>query len=293
MKIIDRRNVALGGQSVDRSRKSITTVVWHYTAVARELKRFISQHEQYWKNHHGWDRGGYHFYIDADANIYQNYNYERVTYGVAYNNSYTVHISVEANSKGNYSKAQIEARDWLTRKILADLNLPASAIKGHWEVYNNTACPGYTKAEMDEWRASLARPAGPTAPIAKQEQTKTIQELAKEVIRGAWGNGKERIDRLTAAGYIAKDVQAEVDRIKGKVTVPTATKGTFKFKVKQPVLDEPNRDARKVETYYPGETVNFEDKIQKDGVEYLVYTVGSKKYYVPCGHYDATFGVFV
>lgn len=111
------------------------------------------------------DRGGYHFYIDADANIWQNYDYERITWGVKDNNGYVVHICVEAGDGNDYSPEQVAARDWLTRKIMADLNIPASKVKGHWEIYNNS-CPGYTKAQMDAFRAKLAKPAGSTVAAA-------------------------------------------------------------------------------------------------------------------------------
>ena len=157
--IIDRRASALGGQRKDRSLSSITTIGWHYTAVLRKNRAFITNHEAYWRDTLGWDRGGYHFYIDADGNIYQNYDYERITWGVKDNNGYVVHISVEAGNGGDYSQAQIDARDWLTRKIMGDLNIPASKVKGHWEIYNNSSCPGYTKAQMDAFRAKLAQPA--------------------------------------------------------------------------------------------------------------------------------------
>lgn len=40
---------------------------------------------------------------------------------------------------------------------------------------------------------------------------KTIDEIAKEVINGLWGNGKERKDRLTKAGYDYKKVQKRVN----------------------------------------------------------------------------------
>ncbi len=43
--------------------------------------------------------------------------------------------------------------------------------------------------------------------------TKTLREIAEEVIRGDWGNGDERKLRLKAAGYDPKAVQAEVNRI--------------------------------------------------------------------------------
>ena len=131
--INDRRSFALGGQSKDRSRSAITTIVWHYSAVMRKVRKFITGHEEYWKNTLGWDRGGYHFYIDADGNIWQNYDYERITWVVYNNNGYCVHISVEAGNGNDYSQAQIDAREWLTRKIMGDLNVPASKVIGHRE----------------------------------------------------------------------------------------------------------------------------------------------------------------
>lgn len=42
---------------------------------------------------------------------------------------------------------------------------------------------------------------------------KTIEELAREVLAGEWGNDPERSERLTAAGYDAAEVQAEVNRL--------------------------------------------------------------------------------
>ena len=168
--INDRRSSALGGQSRDRSRSAITTIAWHYSAVARSVRKFITGHEEYWKNTLGWDRGGYHFYIDADANIWQNYDYERITWGVKDNNGYVVHISVEAGNGNDYSPEQVAAREWLTRKIMADLNISASNVKGHNEIYNNSSCPGYTKAQMDAFRAKLAQPVA-VAPVAPEGVT--------------------------------------------------------------------------------------------------------------------------
>ena len=165
-KIIDRRASALGGQRKDRALSAITTIGWHYSAVLRKNRAFITNHEAYWRDTLGWDRGGYHFYIDADGNIYQNYDYERITWGVYNNNGYVVHISVEAGNGNDYSPEQVAAREWLTRKIMADLNISASNVKGHNEIYNNSSCPGYTKAQMDAFRAKLAKPAGSTVAAA-------------------------------------------------------------------------------------------------------------------------------
>lgn len=44
-------------------------------------------------------------------------------------------------------------------------------------------------------------------------QTKSIDTVAREVIQGSWGNGAERKQRLTAAGYDYAAVQARVNEI--------------------------------------------------------------------------------
>ena len=190
--IIDRRGEALGGQRKDRARSAITTIGWHYSAVMRKVKKFVTGHEEYWKNTLGWDRGGYHFYIDADANIWQNYDYERITWGVKDNNGYVVHICVEAGDGNDYSPEQVAARDWLTRKIMADLNIPASKVKGHNEIYNNSSCPGYTKAQMDEFRTILAQPADAVPAISNRVPVNyeaTITRGGYSIDSKPWGEG--------------------------------------------------------------------------------------------------------
>lgn len=49
----------------------------------------------------------------------------------------------------------------------------------------------------------------------KSAATKTVAEIAKEVIQGKWGNGVERVQKLTAAGYDYNEVQREVNRLMG------------------------------------------------------------------------------
>lgn len=42
---------------------------------------------------------------------------------------------------------------------------------------------------------------------------KTVDELAREVIAGKWGNGNDRKNRLTAAGYDYSAVQKRVNEL--------------------------------------------------------------------------------
>ena len=44
---------------------------------------------------------------------------------------------------------------------------------------------------------------------------KSIDEVAREVINGAWGNGQDRFNRLAAAGYDGNAVQNRVNEILG------------------------------------------------------------------------------
>lgn len=77
----------------------------------------------------------------------------------------------------------------------------------------------------NDWRiAGYARPKydkpGSIKPglnqSAKAEDTiKNLDSLAKEVIQGKWGNGQERVNRLTQAGFDAKAVQARVNGLVG------------------------------------------------------------------------------
>lgn len=63
-------------------------------------------------------------------------------------------------------------------------------------------------------------PSTPTTPTVK----KTVDELAKEVINGQWGNGDDRKNRLTAAGYDYNAVQKRVNEIlNGGAQKPTTT----------------------------------------------------------------------
>lgn len=68
------------------------------------------------------------------------------------------------------------------------------------------------------WNHVLRYPDGGSTSVTK----KSVDEVAKEVLAGAWGNGDARKNALTAAGYNYSEVQAAVNRLAGgKTTTPT------------------------------------------------------------------------
>lgn len=78
---------------------------------------------------------------------------------------------------------------------------------------------------------------------------KTIDELAKEVIRGLWGIGNDRKNRLTEAGYNYDSVQARVNELLGASKQPAAPSISFALGDKVKLT----KDA----TYYDGKTIPF------------------------------------
>ena len=75
------------------------------------------------------------------------------------------------------------------------------------------------KANADNMMAKL-KAAGFDAFIttesgASASKLKSIDEIAREVIRGDWGNGSDRRNRLTSAGYDYSSVQSKVNELLG------------------------------------------------------------------------------
>lgn len=77
-------------------------------------------------------------------------------------------------------------------------------------------CPG-KKFPYDEIIARVKGEKIPTKPTVQPTKpatpTKSIDEIAKEVIQGKWGAGAERKEKLTAAGYDYRAVQVRVNEM--------------------------------------------------------------------------------
>ena len=137
-------------------------------------------------------------------------------------------------------------KDWLTNRIDADCksrydiwlaqwtSQPTyTGSYGMWQYTSDGAVDGIAgRVDMNiaykDYPSIIAGMGGSDTTTSTPTDTakKTNAELADEVIAGKWGNGEERKQRLTAAGYDYDAVQAIVNKlVQPQETVYTVKKG--------------------------------------------------------------------
>lgn len=84
-------------------------------------------------------------------------------------------------------------------------------------------CPYITYGEPKKETTTTTTPTPP--------KKKSIEEVAREVIAGKWGNGETRRKKLVAAGYNYNEVQAMVKKLMTPKVAPTIKVGS-KVKIK-------------------------------------------------------------
>lgn len=82
---------------------------------------------------------------------------------------------------------------------------------GRLNGYNGNLDCDVFYGDRSTWDAYVGKSTSATKPQPKPV-TKTVDQLAEEVITGQWGNGSDRKKRLTAAGYDYNAVQQMVNR---------------------------------------------------------------------------------
>lgn len=101
--------------------------------------------------------------------------------------------------------------------------------------FKNKACPGdYLMSKMPYIASEVNKLLGASDASCDSTNlgvvnntpapTKTLDDIAKEVIKGIWGNGSERKERLEAAGYVYSAVQARVNELCNKGSVSSTTR---------------------------------------------------------------------
>lgn len=131
------------------------------------------------------------------------------------------------SSSGNNSN--FPATPFTVKVLVSDLNIRKEAAMGD-NVVGQTGKGVFTITEVNDGWGKLKSGAGwiylenkdyvtilggsfSGSSQAAAPATKSIDEVAKEVLRGDWGNGADRKKRLEAAGYNYTQVQAAVNRL--------------------------------------------------------------------------------
>ena len=101
----------------------------------------------------------------------------------------------------------------LVEHLMQKYSIPKDNVIRHYDV-SGKLCPVYwcgTKDKDTKWETAFLSRLG-----ASSVTKKTVEQIAREVIQGKWGNGSERKKKLAAAGYDYTEVQSLVNKILGK-----------------------------------------------------------------------------
>lgn len=134
---------------------------------------------------------------------------------------YTIYVGqilkVPGGSSNTQASTSSKSIDEVAREVIA----------GKWGVGDDRKSrlnsAGYNYSEVQSRVNAIlsgnSQPAAQPAPAKK-----SVNDIAREVINGAWGNGDDRVRRLQAAGYNYNEVQNAVNSILKGGSGATATK---------------------------------------------------------------------
>lgn len=200
------------------TRKETNRIILHNSGVT--VRQTIEVIHNYHKNTNKWAGIGYHFYVRTDGSIYRGRPEDKVGAHAGGNNSDSIGICFEGDyNQETMPEAQIKAGQELVAYLKEKYGI--SKVQRHSDVCK-TSCPG-TNFPFDEI-------ANVTVVEKKPEQeTKSIVDLANEVIAGKYGSGQSRKQAL---GSLYSEVQAKVNEILlGK-------KSTVSKKLNEQIADE-------------------------------------------------------
>lgn len=134
---------------------------------------------------------------------------EEYTVGVLTNirDNFRAYDSMEAGVAGYY--------DFISTKRYANLKTAETALQyaGNLKAdgyatsstYVNTLISTVNKYDLTKYDTGVV--------IKPVDNKKSNEDIAREVINGKWGNGSERKNRLTQAGYNYSEIQAMVNKL--------------------------------------------------------------------------------
>ena len=177
--------------------KEIEGIVLHNSGVT--VLQSVETIHNYHKNK-GWAGIGYHYYVRKDGSIYRGRPESMAGAHCPGVNSNSIGICAEGNfNEENMTESQKQAIIDLIKDIKSRHNI--KWIKGHREILA-TSCPG-TNFPLSEIVNAVENEKEP-------QTTKSIVDLANEVIAGKYGVGEARKQAL---GSLYNEVQDKVNEI--------------------------------------------------------------------------------
>ena len=122
-------------------------------------------------------------------------------------NSIGIEMCCRNNGSWYFEPATIAATIDLTKELMAKHNIPVENVIRHYDVTGKVCPEPYVRMTTD-WKSFKSQ-----LTTTKLEKQKSNEDIAQEVLKGLWGNGEERKQRLTAAGYDYSAIQARVNEL--------------------------------------------------------------------------------
>lgn len=110
-----------------------------------------------------------------------------------------------------------------TKKVYTIEGNSSNTVKAHSYALSNNKIAGYGRPIWSAAEVAEQSPQNPQNSLKLSDE-----EIALQVINGMWGNGKERRQRLTEAGYNYDAIQKIVNRKLGVSTKPSASESLNK-----------------------------------------------------------------
>lgn len=125
-------------------------------------------------------------------------------------NSIGIEMCCRNNGKWYFEDATVNSTVELVKELMSKYNIPVENVIRHYDVSGKT-CPEPYVRDASAWNSFKARLV--EAPKVETPPAKSVDDIAREVIRGNWGNGTERKRRLAEAGYDYATIQKRVNEL--------------------------------------------------------------------------------
>lgn len=225
MKFIRAKKLSYGPVISYKQRKAI---VLHYTGnvgdTAEANARYFAHGNQ--------RQAGAHVFVDQKGNKVKSVKYSRPAWSVGVfftragggarywgelNNYNTISIEMCDCADKDPSPEMIKA----LKEVIKDIRKHcknATKVVRHWDICGKQCPARMTGIDNERWEKLLIALGEKEAPKKKSSEKskgnkKSVNEVAKEVIAGKWGNGISRKKKLEKAGYSYREVQKRVNEI--------------------------------------------------------------------------------